>query len=300
MSEKTRSWTFVLIFVFELLWVSATSASTVTADVAPSAPDPVSVSARLDRLEARLQSVEAEVTKLRQEKQALEAALENQTRETASMARKSAESIPATDRRPEVAIPSTHWGARIGYQGFPYGQREGGVMYGVFLDHRLLAESDGVPFGDLDTEIGVNVARSGIDHLRTFSQVQLQQVRIEYRQVMLSGWLGLKYYFDRWAPLGVRPYLTGGPGIWGDVIESPPFVIGQTPISGKLALRKLPIDAAASIYEGAQGGAGLEYSLARTRIPIIERLHLAFDYRYSAWTTGQRFSSYSLGVSLAD
>ena len=32
---------------------------------------------------------------------------------------------------------------------------------------------------------------------------------------------------------------------------------------------------------------------------ILERMKVGFDYRYSAWTTGQRFNTYSLLVTYA-
>jgi hypothetical protein len=67
-----------------------------------------------------------------------------------------------------------------------------------------------------------------------------------------------------------------------------------------LAARKLPVDAAANLYEGGQGGGGLEYSLARTGVRLLERVNLGFDYRYSAWTTGERFATYSFSLSASE
>ncbi len=275
------------------------------------AADPTGLSGRMDRLEARLQELEGQVAQLRSEKQRVQENLEREKQETTTLRARLAQpaAVASSDHPREARIADdeqarsatvSEWGTRVGYQGFPFGQREGGFFYSFFFGHRLFDEAEGIPFGDLDTEIAVGIGRSGSDHLTGFSEVLLQKVNFEYRQTILSGLLGMKYYFNHWAPMGLRPYVAGGPGIWGDVIESPPYFIGQTSASGELAKRKTPVNAGASIFEGGQGGAGLEYSLARTRIPILERLNIGFDYRYTAWTTGQRFSSYGFSLFVTD
>jgi hypothetical protein len=94
--------------------------------------------------------------------------------------------------------------------------------------------------------------------------------------------------------------LTGGPGIWVDIIETPPLVGGLQFPAPELGARKIPATAGASLFEGAQGGAGFEFNLARLGPRVFERMKLGFDYRYAAWTTGQRFSTYSLLLSYND
>jgi len=116
---------------------------------------------------------------------------------------------------------------------------------------------------------------------------------------MLSGWIGIKYQLNQWAPL-LRPYVIAGPGIWGDVVESPPLFIGEQNPSKALKVRKLPVDAAANLYEGGQGGAGFELNLASTGIKPLERVNLGFDYRYSAWTTGEQFATYTFSLSASE
>jgi hypothetical protein len=130
--------------------------------------------------------------------------------------------------------------------------------------------------------------------------VLLQKYVLDYRQTMLSGWIGIKYTLNHWEPWGLRPYVIAGPGIWGDVVESPPLFIGQSLPSAALAARKLPTDAAANLYEGGQGGAGFEYNLGRTGVPVLERVNIGVDYRYSAWTSGERFGTYSFSLSMDD
>ncbi len=117
---------------------------------------------------------------------------------------------------------------------------------------------------------------------------------------MISVWPDLKYRFNLWKSYGFAPYLTGGPGIWVDIIETPPLLGGLQFPTQELGARKLPTIAGADLFEGAQGGAGFEFSLARLNPTVFERMKLGFDYRYSAWTSGQRFSTYSLLLSYRD
>ncbi len=287
------------------------------ASAGPSAPDQVPGAAadaaladRVGRLEARLQEVESEVDRLKHEKQEVENELDRQRAEAAAPksmqpVASSASSRPsgmgsAADDRSGLTIPSSVVGTRLGYQGFPFKQKEGGFFYSFFFDRRLRGETDEtaeLPFGDLDFEIAVGVGRSGTDHVEATSMTLLQTVKVEYRQNMLSAMPSLKYYLNHWAPYGIRPYVVGGPGIWADIIESPPLFIGQNPPAPQFAIRKLPVDASAGLFEGGQGGVGLDFSLARTGVPILERIQVGFDYRYSAWTSGQRFSTYGFSLS---
>ena len=157
-----------------------------------------------------------------------------------------------------------------------------------------------MPGGDLDLELGAGVAASGNDQVTVKSAVVGAPTNVDFRQRMISVWPGLKYRFDLWKSYGFVPYLTGGPGIWVDIVETPPLVGGLQFPTKQLAERKLPATAAASLYQGAQGGAGFDFSLARLKYEIFQRMRLGFDYRYSAWTTGQRFSTYSLLLSYSD
>jgi hypothetical protein len=289
--------------------MAAAAAGAPQAGGAPSAPGQAALAARLDRLEARLMEVEGEVAELRHEKLAVEQELEAQKRETAALkearvpqAASSVSFLSPPGKAPEVdpppPLPDTYWGAQFGYQGFPFAQRGGGYSYGFYLDHLLLPRGE-QSFGDLDVNVGLGVAKSGSEHFDVFSVLLGQTERIEFRQTILSLTPGLKYYFNSLAPWGVRPYIVGGPGIWADIIESPPVFIGQALPSGGFVGRNLPVDAAADVFEGAQGGAGVILSLARTRVPILELMNLGFDYRYTAWTTGQRYNSYALSLSVS-
>jgi hypothetical protein len=270
---------------------------------------------RMDRLENRVTGLEAQVVTLKREKTAAQESLQHQqdadatlqaqmARNTASVAEEPSErdprvSIDPRDERPRHDLISSY-GVRAGYQGFPFGQKEGGFFYGLFLDHLLMQQSEGMPGGDLDLELGAAVAFSGNDELTVNSTVVGAPTQVDFRQRMISVWPALKYRYDRWQSYGFAPYLTGGPGIWVDIIETPPLVGGlQFPPTG-LAGRKLPAIAGASLFEGAQGGAGFEYSLARLGNPVFSRMKVGFDYRYAAWTSGQRFSTYSLMLSYRD
>ncbi len=272
----------------------------------PVAESGANLSLRMDRLEARLREVEEQLTQLRREKQAVQTQLDRQKQQDAALKARvdpqlasaarplSSEGLEERDAR---STPVSQWGTRVGYQDFPYMQRHGGFFYSFYFDHTLAREAEGIPFGDLGAEISVGIARSDTDHVGDFSDVLFQKFRLDYRQTMLSGWIGMKYSLNRWARWGLRPYVIGGPGIWGDVIESAPAFIGQSLPSKVLQLRKLPVDAAANLYEGGQGGAGFEFNLARTGVPLLRRVNLGFDYRYSAWTSGERFNTYSFSLS---
>jgi len=307
MIRRPVNWRLVLFScALVALPASAASAGPSAPDQGPGAPADAALSDRVSRLEARLQEVESEVERLKHEKQEVQIELDQQRADAAApKSRQPAASLAsgrpsamqsAADDQSALTIPSSAVGTRLGYQGFPFKQKEGGFFYSFFFDRRLRGETEGLPFCDLDFEVAVGVGRSGTDHLEATSLALLQTVKVQYQQTMLSAMPSLKYYVNQWAPYGIRPYLVGGPGIWADIIESPPLFIGQTPPASQFASRKLPVDASAGLFEGGQGGAGLDFSLARTGVPILERLHVGFDYRYSAWTSGQRFSTYGLSL----
>ncbi|HKD67785.1 MAG TPA: hypothetical protein VKB84_13150 [Candidatus Binataceae bacterium] len=281
----------------------------VLGSVAAGADNTTNLTDRMDRLEARLQQVESQVTQLRQEKQAVQAQLDHQKQEDAALKARldapassgfAASKSPAASDAPHLSkTPTSEWGTRVGYQEFPYHQRHGGFYYGFYFDHALAQQADGIPFGDLDADITIGISRSDTDHVNDFSDALLEKAVLEYRQTMLSGWIGIKYQLNQWAPL-LRPYVIAGPGIWGDVVESPPLFIGEQNPSKALKVRKLPVDAAANLYEGGQGGAGFELNLASTGIKPLERVNLGFDYRYSAWTTGEQFATYTFSLSASE
>ena len=267
---------------------------------------------RMDRLEHRVTDLEAQVVTLKRENQQAQESLQRQQQTDASLKAQlahqaaakpvitaSGEALDPRDERPRHDLISSY-GVRAGYQGFPFGQREGGFFYGLFLDHLLVAQSEGMPGGDLDFELGAGVARSGNDEVVVNSAVVGEPTTVDFRQRMISFWPSLKYRYDRWQSYGFAPYLTGGPGVWVDIIETPPLVGGLQFPTHEVGGRKIPATAGASLFEGAQGGAGFEFSLARLGHPIFERMKLGFDYRYAAWTTGQRFSTYSLLLSYRD
>ncbi len=267
---------------------------------------------RMDRLEHRVTDLEARVVSLtRENRQAQESLLRQQQTDAslkAQLAHQTAskpvitasgeELDPRDERRRHDLISS--YGVRAGYQGFPFGQREGGFFYGLFLDHLLVAQTEGMPAGDLDFELDASVAHSGNDEVIVNSSVVGEPTEVDFRQRMISFWPSLKYRYAGWQSYGFAPYLTGGPGLWVDIIETPPLVGGLQFPTQELGGRRLPATAGASLFEGAQGGAGFEFSLARLGHPMFERMKLGFDYRYAAWTTGQRFSTYSLLLSYRD
>jgi len=304
----------VQVWLVMTLWVSM-QLFPLMADAGGSAPDASADTSaaklleRMDRLENRVTDLETQVATLKREKsEALDSLKRQQDADAKLQAQVASQHASATDpppesgpgdERPQRALLSSY-GVRAGYQGFPFGQKEGGFYYGVFLDHTLVQHSDGMPAGDLDFEVGAGVARSGNDKLVVNSTVVGAPTTVDFRQRMISVWPDLKYRFNLWQAYGFKPYLTGGPGIWVDIIETPPLVGGLQFPTPELGARKIPAIAGASLFEGGQGGAGFELSLARLGPTIFERMKLGFDYRYSAWTTGQRFSTYSLLLSYSD
>jgi hypothetical protein len=310
MMRSVKKGLLISLCTFAPLLASVPWAAEQAADRAPNGPEPGSLSNRMDRLEAKLLEVETELAQLQREKRTVQQDLDRQKQEAAALKVQLAKpdaashSYRPTPTLEEVEdtpsgfnLPAWQWGTRVGFQDFPFRQQQGGFFYSFFVDHRLFSQKEGVPFGDLSAEVSVGMARSGVDRIADFSDVLLEKTQIQYRQTMVSGWIGLKYQLNYLAPYGLRPYVIAGPGMWGDVIESPPFFIGQSLPSKALSNRNLPVVASASIYEGGQGGGGLEFSLARTGLPFIQRVNLGFDYRFAAWVTGDRFATYSFSLS---
>jgi len=265
---------------------------------------------RLNRLEGRMTELEGQVATLKREKIEAEQSLKNQPEENAALKSRLAYRPDYSSVRPVQNDPAavnddrrhrdliSNWGVRAGYQGFPFGQKEGGFFYGLFVDSPLIHNKDGMPGGDLDLEVGGGLAFSGDDQVTVHSSVVGANTNVEFRQRMISIWPGVKYSLDFWKNYGIRPYVTAGPGIWVDIIETPPLVGGLQFPTRQLGARKLPAIAGASVFEGAQGGAGFDFKLP-TENPILDRMKVGFDYRYSAWTTGQRFNTYSLLLTYA-
>ena len=302
-----RRWGAVLVLVSSIVM---TALSVASASDNVSNPAGEQTIERLNRLESRMTELETQVAILRREKIEAQQSLKNQQQANAELKAQLAHqpdyskiervrddpAVARDDRRHRDLI--SNWGVRAGYQGFPFGQKEGGFFYGLFVDSPLMHREDGMPGGDLDLEVGGGLAFSGNDQVTVHSTVVGARTNVELRQRMISIWPGLKYSWDRWQNYGLAPYVTVGPGVWVDIIETPPLVGGLQFPTKQLGARKLPAIAGASLYEGAQGGAGFDFKLP-TENPILERMKVGFDYRYSAWTTGQRFNTYSLLLTYA-
>ena len=97
-----------------------------------------------------------------------------------------------------------------------------------------------MPHGDLDFELGAGIAASGNDQVTVTSSIAGRQ-NVEFRQRMISIWPDLKYRMDFFNQYGLFPYVTGGPGIWIDIIETPPLVGGIQFGTHQLAERKTSI-----------------------------------------------------------
>ena len=224
-----------LMMVFCVLMVASGARAAANLPDAGASDASAKILERMDRLENRVTDLESQVATLKREKlEALESLKRQQDADAklraqvagagAASADTSHDAI-ADDASPRHPLLSSY-GVRLGYQGFPFGQREGGFLYGVFLDHVLVQQSDGMPAGDLDFEFGASVARSGNDKVVVNSTVVGAPTTVDFRQRMISIWPDLKYRFNGLAPYGFAPYLTGGPGIWVDIIETPPLVGG--------------------------------------------------------------------------
>ena len=297
----------VLVIVSSILMAMLSSAS--ASDNLSNATSEPTID-RLNRLESRMTELEGQVATLKRENMEAQEKLKGQQEANAVLKSQLAHqpdysSVQPVHEDPAVARDDrrhrdliSNWGVRAGYQGFPFGQKEGGFFYGLFVDSPLMHHDDGMPGGDLDLEVAGGVSFSGSDQVTVHSSVVGANKNVEFRQRMISIWPGLKYSLDFWKNYGLTPYITAGPGVWVDIIETPPLVGGLQFPTKQLGARKLPAIAGASLFEGAQGGAGFDFKLP-TENPILERMKVGFDYRYSAWTTGQRFNTYSLLVTYA-
>lgn len=249
---------------------------------------------QMEKTSADLAQERANVVALRQQLQAASTTA-SETRSGLSKAEAAMSDLKV--RSP--GAPSTQWGARFGWQGFPFKQRNnGGFFYGVFVDHRLLAETDGVPFGDLDGEIMIAYGKSEVEDNVKVTTALLGPQKVQFRQHQVSVLAGGRYFLNLWKKdWGFRPYITGGPGIWVNVVNSPPLLVGQIPHPPEFSAKKLSVPGTAEAFGGGYVGAGWTYSLAGTDLPIVSRLQVGFDYRYNMFATGQRFSMYSFSIA---
>src|SRR5690242_14953100 len=199
--------------VLMLSLIVSAGAGTASGQERPSPATDASTIGELHHLADRQRVLEERVDRLEREKAENEKQLA-QERATVARLQASASAIPFIPN--EVAevglespgVPTTEWGSRLGYQGFPFGQRQGGFYYSVYVDHRLLGmDVGGLRYGDLSGEVAIGLGKSGSDHITVTSDLMGgRKINAEYRQTMLSVWPTLKYSMLLLKPYGLRPY----------------------------------------------------------------------------------------------
>lgn len=314
---------FCLVLSFSILVLMPLPAR--SADPTPASSESSSgrVARQLQLIERQQSELEAHYRELEQEKHSVERELEQQrseveqlkqelgaTSQKAESAQREAQTVSArveTDARKFSlveksfsqylpSIPVAEFGFRQGYSGFPFGQRNGGFVYGGYMSFHLLDQRDGLPFGNLDGDVMIGVANSGVDSVPNTNLFGQKQV-LNVRQTMWPVWFSVKYFLDLWKPYGFRPYVDGGPMILADFITSSPLVVGQVPSGSGLKKRGIPVVGGGNLYEGLAGGAGIEKSFAGTGIPIVDRLTVGFDYKISYIPTGDSWNMFTFHLT---
>jgi hypothetical protein len=195
-------------------------------------------------------------------------------------------------------------GFHTGWAENPY-DMPGGFFYGAYINHLLVSEEDGLPYGNLTGELMAGITTGSSVHTSANLASTLGAIKGPAPTFMTNFELEptLQYHLDMHAVglerlRGLEPYILGGPGIWMPMMSTPVTVQGNIPGSG-FRHDDYTVDA------GAVWGLGTEIRVGELiTIPtiqgILDRLTLGAEWRYNWLANGQQFQQYTgqLGFGL--
>ena len=251
---------------------------------------------RLDALERQNGELRAEVTRLRSQVDANSQHPQiAQTTEDPVAAGVEGAPYAAHNRGTPVQV-----GFRTGWSESPYAM-PGGFFYGAFLNHLLLTEEDGIPYGVVTGELmaGVILGNHAVTTANLASQLGVAGP-VSTSLLTLEIQPTVQYHADL-ARMGLPklaaldPYVLGGPGIWVSMMTTPVVVKGSIPGSG---YRHQDAD----LQPGGVFGFGSTLRLGKLfEMPaaqgILDKSTVGAEWRYNYLANGAGFNQYTGSVA---
>jgi hypothetical protein len=240
---------------------------------------------RLDALERQNDELRTEVARLRQQVDS-----PTPSAQTAG-APVAADLAPERDHGTPVQV-----GFRTGWAESPYAM-PGGLFYSAFLNHLLLSEEDGIPYGHVTGELmaGVILGNHAVTTANLASQLGVTGA-VSSSLSTLEIEPTVQYHAD-FAHLGlpqlagVDPYILGGPGIWVSMMTTPVVVKGS--VAGR-GYRHEDAD----LQPGGVFGFGSTLHLGQLLdLPaaqgLLDKSTLGAEWRYNYLANGQGINQYT-------
>jgi len=247
---------------------------------------------RLDALEHENRDLRSELSQLKQQVAIL-------PRQAASLQGSAGGGSEAGEYQKRHELPF-QVGFRTGWSESPY-EMPGGVFYSAFLNHRLLTQEDGIPYGDITGELmaGVTLGNHAVTTGNLASALKVVgpassslltleiEPTVQYHPNLASMGLG------RLA--AIEPYVLGGPGIWISMMSTPVVNKGSIPGNG---FRHQDAD----LQPG--GVAGLGFNLRLGKLAkldaiqgVLDKTTAGAEWRYNYLGNGEKFNQYTGSVA---
>jgi len=198
------------------------------------------------------------------------------------------------------ASGTTEIGFRSGWGTSPY-DLPGGVYLGVYADHILFTEVDGVPYGSLSLEGSLGFLQGEKETAQITTLLGRRQARLAVNVIEFEP--AFKYRVQSLENL--EPYALAGPEIFAPLVESPPLTGGQVSLPPQLQRRGLPTATTGTIEGGAGFGLGFRFSLAQLArrdalfSSQLRQAALGAEWRYHYMARGEQFQQYTVSASLS-
>jgi hypothetical protein len=198
------------------------------------------------------------------------------------------------------AFGRTELGFRSGWGTSPY-DLPGGVYLGVYVDHTLFTEADGIPYGSLSLEGSLGFLQGRKESMQVSTLLGEEQVHLSVNVVEFEP--AFVYRVQRFAYL--EPYALVGPALYATLVDSSPLTGAQVSFPPELQHRGLSNATTGTIEGGAGFGLGLRLKLAQLAprdaffSSQLRQTALGAEWRYHYVARGERFQQYSISASLS-
>jgi hypothetical protein len=247
---------------------------------------------RLDALEQENRELRSEVVQLKRQVAVL-------PHQSGSMQNSAGGASEAAEYQAHHEIPF-QVGFRTGWSESPY-EMPGGVFYSAFLNHRLLTQEDGIPYGFVSGELmaGVTLGNHAVttgnlaSALGVVGPASSSLLTLEIEPTV-------QYHLNM-ASVGapklaaIEPYVLGGPGIWISMMSTPVVNKGSIPGNG---FRHQDAD----LQPGGVVGLGFDLRLGKlAKVDaiqgVLDKTTAGAEWRYNYLGNGQKFNQYTGSVA---